>query len=155
MNKEQLIDAVRDYLDEEGFRYEYNAEKNFLKLGFNVKCKLKSVRVFWEFREHSYLVYSVAPINADKDNLGEIMKYLTMANFGLVAGNFELDCRDGEVRYKSFVDAEGLEKLSHEVIDRSLDVCLAMMQRYGDGIAALVMGFSDADTEIKKVEGED
>ena len=27
-----------------------------------------------------------------------------------------------------------------------------MMDRYGDGIAALALGFSDAETEIKKAE---
>ena len=30
-----------------------------------------------------------------------------------------------------------------------------MMDRYGDGIAALALGFSDADTEIRKAEHTD
>jgi hypothetical protein len=30
-----------------------------------------------------------------------------------------------------------------------------MMDRYGDGIAALAFGFSDAETEIKKAEQSD
>lgn len=154
METEEMIDAVRDYLDESGYHYEYNAEDKFMKLGFNIKCRLKSVRIFWEFRKHSYVVYAIAPINADKDNLGEMLRYIAMANYGLYNGNFELDCRDGEIRYKSYVDTEGLEKLSREIIDTSLDVCLFMMRRYGDGIAALAMGFSDAETEIKKAEDD-
>lgn len=28
------------------------------------------------------------------------------------------------------------------------------MERYGNGIAAIAMGFSDAETEIKKAEGD-
>ena len=34
-----------------------------------------------------------------------MMKYLTLANYGVVNGNFEMDLSDGEIRYKSYVDA--------------------------------------------------
>lgn len=152
MDKESAIDAVRDYLDGEGFRYEYVAEKQYIKLGFNIKSKLKSARVFWEFRKFGYVVYTVAPVCGDKDNLGELLKYVAMANFGLMNGNFEVDCSDGEIRYKSYVEFDNLGSLPKEIIDSSLDVGLAMMGRYGDGLAALAMGFSDAETEIKKAE---
>ena len=154
MTKEDMVDAVRDYIDGEGYRYEYDAEHQMLKLGFTLKCKLKNVRLFWEFTDKGYIVYSVSPINADKDNLGEMAKYLHMANYGLINGNFELDYRDGEVRYKCHVCTDGLDSVSKEILERSLDVGIAMMNRYGDGIAALALGFSDADAEIKKIEGE-
>ncbi len=78
-----------------------------------------------------------------------------MANYGLVNGNFELDLRDGEIRYKTYVNCDGLESLSEAVIQDSIYVGCVMMDRYGDGIAALAMGFSDADTEIKKAEHRD
>jgi len=155
METDALIDAVRDYLDEEGYHYEFDAEDKSLELRFNIKCKLKNVRIFWRFKREGYIVYAIAPINADKDDLGEMLRYIAMANYGLYRGNFEVDCSDGEVRYKCHVSAEGLESLSRDVIDISLDVCISMMNRYGDGIAALAMGFSDADTEIKKAEAED
>lgn len=155
METDALIDAVRDYLDDEGYRYDYDAEDQALTLGFNVKCKLKNVRVYWEFKKHGYIVYVISPLNADKDDLGEMLRYVAMANYGLYRGNFEIDCHDGEVRYKSYVSAEGLESLSREVIDISLDVGIAMMERYGNGIAALALGFSDAETEIKKAEEDE
>lgn len=155
METEALIDAVRDYLDDEGYRYDYDAEDQSLELRFNVKCKLKSVRIYWTFKKAGYIVYAIAPITADKDDLGEMLRYVAMANWGLYRGNFEVDCRDGEVRYKCHVSAEGLESLSREVIDISLDVCISMFNRYGDGIAALAMGFSDAETEIKKAESDE
>ena len=36
-------------------------------------------------------------------------EFLTRANYGLRIGNFEMDFEDGEVRYKSSVDFEGIE----------------------------------------------
>ena len=64
--------------------------------------------------------------------------------------DFNLDVRDGEIRYKTFVNCDGLESLSSVVIADSVYACCAMMDRYGDGIAALALGFSDADTEIEE-----
>lgn len=155
MEQEQIVDAVRDWLDGDDWKYEYNAEKHLIKMGITLKSKIKSGRIFIDVRKDSYIVYLYAPINGDKDNLGELIKYLTMANYGLYNGNFELDVNDGEIRYKTFVNCDGLASLSPEVIQDSICLPCAMMDRYGNGIAALALGFSDADTEIKKAEGKD
>jgi hypothetical protein len=53
------------------------------------------------------------------------------------------------------VNCDGLQSLSPAVIQDSIYVGCLMMDRYGDGIAALALGFSDADTEIKKAEHRD
>ncbi len=152
MNKEQLTDAVRDFLDEKDVHYEYDAENSVLQMGFGVKSKLKNVRVVVIVRDTAYSVLTICPLNADKDNPVEMMKYLTLANYGLMNGNFELDLSDGEIRYKTYVDADGLESVPAVIIEWSLFVGMAMMDRFGDGIAALSFGFSDAETEFKKVQ---
>jgi hypothetical protein len=155
MEQEQIVDAVRDWLDGDDWNYDYNAEKHQIRTGVSLKSKIKSGRIRIDIKDDCYLVYLYAPINGDKDNLGELTKYLTMANYGLYNGNFELDVRDGEIRYKTFVNCDGLDSLSSEVIKDSIYFSCFMMDRYGDGIAALALGFSDADTEIKKAEHTD
>ena len=155
MNQEQIVDAIRKWLDDDDWHYEYNAEKHLFKMGISLKSKIKSGRIFIDVKKDSYVVYLYAPIGGDKENLAELTKYLTMANYGLLNGNFELDVRDGEVRYKTYVNCDGLEALSSAVIQDSVYVGCIMMDRYGDGIAALALGFSDAETEIKKAEKSD
>ncbi len=155
MEREQIVDAVRDWLDNDDWRYEYIAEKQLIKMGVNLNSKIRTGNIFIDFKEESYLVYLYSPINGDKQDLEELTKYLTMANYGLVNGNFELDLRDGEIRYKSYVNCKGLDSLPVEVIKDSVLVGCFMMDRYGNGIAALALGFSDAETEIKKAEGHD
>ena len=152
MEKSAVIDAVRDFLDDEGYRYEYNVEREFLRLGFRVNCKLKKVRVIIDIKDFGFVVYAIPEISADKDTIAELSKYLTMANYGILNGNFELDYDDGEVRYKSWVGTEYLESLPRDMIDEPLSVSLMMVERYGDGIAAIAMGFSDAKAEIAKAE---
>ena len=62
----------------------------------------------------------------------------------------------GEIyAYSGYVDCDGLETLPKELFDDGINACWAMMDRYGNGFAALAMGFSDVDTEIKKAEGDE
>ena len=155
MNREQMVDAVRDWLDGDDWHYEYMAEKQLIKMGISLKSKIKSGTIFIDFKEDCYLVYLYAPISGDKDNLDELTKYLTMVNYGLFNGNFELDVNDGEIRYKTYVNCDELETLPDQIIKDSIYVGCVMMDRYGDGIAALALGFSDAETEINKAEHRD
>ena len=154
METEAIIDAVRDFLDADDWHYEFDAEHGVIRAGVTLRCKLKNARMFIRFRKTDYNVLMVAPISADPNNIGEVLRYTAQANYGLASGNFEVDVTDGEIRYKSYVDCDGLETLPKDIILGSINVCWAMMERYGNGFAALAMGFSDADTEIKKAEGE-
>ena len=154
MEKEAIIDAVRDFLDADDWHYEYDAEHSVIRAGVTLKCKLKSARMFIRFRDTDYNVYMVAPISADPAKLGEVLRFTAQANYGLASGNFEVDVDDGEIRYKSYVDCDGLETLPKEFFDDGINACWSMMERYGNGFAALAMGFSDADTEIKKAEAD-
>ena len=159
MEMEQAIDAVRDYLDEQDYRYEYNPERHCLLLGFALPCKLRNTRISVGFHEQGYAVSAMSPLSAAPDNLQEMLRYLAMANYSLLDGGFEIDVHDGEISYRCYVGTRGLGELPPEIIEESLTVPCAMLVRYGNGIAALAMGFSDAETEIKKadeaVEGED
>ena len=155
METEAMIDAVRDFLDADDWHYEFDAEHNVIRAGVVLKCKMKHANMVIRFCQTDYNVYMIAPISADPENLGEVLRYTALANYGLASGNFEVDVEDGEIRYKSYVDCDGLETLPEELFDDGINACWAMMDRYGDGFAALAMGFSDADTEIKKAEPSD
>ena len=153
MEREQIIDAVRDWLDQDDWRYEFDAEETLIRLNLTLTSKIKKAHIVFLFKEDCYTLYATAPINGDTDDLTELNKFIAMANYGLRNGNFELDFRDGEIRYKTFVNCDGLETLPEEIIKDSVLAACFTLDRYGDGLAALAMGFSDAETEIKKVEG--
>ena len=124
MKTEQIIDVVRDYLDDEGLKYDFNAERNVIRLGFNLKCRLKEVELFVKIKEDYYLVQAEVPLNGDPKDLGELLKYLAMANFGLIVGNFEIDVEDGQVRYKTYVPWSCCQSRSLKRAFSALAVCL-------------------------------
>ena len=152
MRTEAIVEAIGDFLDNDDWKYEYLGEKTLFKMGVSLRCRLQSTRLYIDVKKDAYLVYAISPISGNDDTITELMRYITRANYALISGNFELDVRDGEVRYKTYVNCDGLNELSREVIRDSIYVPCAMMNKYGDGIAAIAMGYSDADTEIKKAE---
>ena len=155
MDTEAIVDAVRDFLDDDDWKYEYDAERHVIRAGIVLDCKLKHADLRIKVRQTCYNVYISLKINADKDTLPDVIRYATMANYGLISGNFEVDVEDGEVRYKTFVDTQGLDVLPPEVVKGSIYRGWNTVERYGDGLAALIMGFSDVETEIEKAEKRD
>ena len=152
MDSEEIVDAVRDFLDDDDWKYEYDAERKIIRADIILDCKLKHASLRIKVRETSYNVYISLPINADKDTLPNVIRYTTMANYGLIPGNFEVDVEDGEVRFRTFVNADGLSGLPTAVIKDSIYCGWNIVEHYGDGLAALIMGFSDVETEIEKAE---
>ena len=155
MDKEQIIDAVRNYLDEHDIHYEYHAETENLTMGFSLDCKLRNLRMWWDFLDKGYILYGISPVTASPDNLGEVLKYAAMVNYGLIPGNIEVDLRDGEIRSKTWVPLGDVEKLSEDTIYGSFAFTFSIFERFGNGFAALALGFSDAETEYKKTIGPD
>lgn len=152
MDTEAIVDAVRDFLDDDDWKYEYDAERKVIRADIVLDCKLKHASLRIKVRETSYNVYITLPISADRDTLPNVVRYTTMANYGLIPGCFEVDVEDGEVRFRSYVDADGLTALPKEVVKGSIYRGWNIVERYGDGLAALIMGFSDVETEIEKAE---
>ena len=85
------------------------------------------------------LLYSVCPLRVPPDRRAEVSQFLTRANYGLAAGNFELDFEDGEVRYKTVLQIEG-DALDPTVLKRSVRSNGLAMETYLPGIGAVITG---------------
>ena len=83
--------------------------------------------------------------------MAAVCEYLTRANYGLTIGNFELDHRDGEVRYKVSCNVrEGLP--GEDAVDDLIAMPVAMFNKYGNGFLAVNMGFSTPEDAAAQAE---
>ena len=159
MNKhysKEIAEVVHNFLTKDDWNFEFQEEKGIFRFGLNLKGKIRNVQYIVGIHETDFNVYGLVPISAehrDDNMMQQLAEFLHRANYGLRNGNFEMDMDDGEVRYKVYVNAKGLSDIPDEIIEDSIMLPVVMMDRYGDGIAALMFGFSDPVTEIKKVEG--
>ncbi len=152
MERELMIDRVREHLESNGIRFNFEEERQIFRFGITTHNKIRSLNMVIHFTSQEMVVLAVCPLAADVASADEVMRYLTMANYGLRNGNFEMDLNDGEVRYKSYVNTEGYDELPDCQIRKAVVIPVAMFDRFGDGLAALLMGFSDATTEMRKVK---
>ena len=123
MEKQDIIDAIRNVLDDDEWNYDLETDREdgpIIRTGCRIGGKLRNISEVIDFGDTFFLVFALCPIHADPENLVELSKYLHMANYGLVLGNFELDHRDGEIRYKAMVDCNGLDAIPSAIIDRAI-----------------------------------
>lgn len=152
LTKSDLILAVRNYLDKNDWHYKYDSEKQRITCGVSLESKLKHADMTVIFNDNGFTVYGTSQLSADNSSMAEVAKYLHGANYGLRNGNFELDFRDGEVRYKVYVNTKTLTSLPNDIIDDAVLLPFIMLDKYGNGLAAVIMGFSSADDALKTAE---
>ncbi|MEM9454762.1 MAG: YbjN domain-containing protein [Myxococcota bacterium] len=97
------------------------------------------------------MFYSVLTEQAAPARVHEVMRFVTMANYGLPVGNFELDLDDGEVRFKTSIDLENLE-LTGQVCRNVVELNLMLMELYYDGAIAVIRGERTAAEAIAAIE---
>ena len=146
--------AIERYFKENDWNYTFLEDKQCLKAGVNLKCKLKETQLMIRLREDHYIVYATINVNADEDCRQQVAEYITRANYGLKWGNFEMDMRDGEIRYKVLVDCgTNCDCLpTSSVIENSIYLPAQMMQKYGNGMLAVMYGFKSPAEAIEEAE---
>lgn len=154
MTLEQNRDAVKNFLDNDDWNYQFNEENGCFEFALNLECKLRQIKYFVDVKERCIVVYAVAPLSADSESCGAVAEYLTRVNYGLLYANFEMDYNDGEVRLKDTILTEGLEEVPFETVSHAVYMVARLFEQYGNGLAAVMMGFSDPETEVEKAEAE-
>ena len=135
-----IAEAVKDYLTEDDWHFEFDEDDGQIDLGLSLKGRIRKIRMVISIHESDYNVIAISPLSADKDQpeeMQKMMEFICRANYGLRDGNFEFDCRDGEIRYKCYVPCNGSAP-ERKIIARSIHCPAAMFMRYGEGIVQIL-----------------
>lgn len=150
-----ISNAIKKFLTENDWRFSFDDRSGLFKFGLSLKGQIKSVNYIIDVKDDAFLVYAVSPLGADEGNekmMAAMAEFVCRVNYGLRNGNFELDMRDGEIRYKSFVDCDGITPTA-EMVYNSISCPAAMFNRYGAGIVDIIFDNSTAKDAIDKCEG--
>lgn len=145
-----MFDAVVAFFEEDDWRYDVMPDRNCLRLGFSGKNA--NFICFAEAHEQieTFAFYSVYPLKVPENKRLPAAEYLTRANYGLFIGNFELDFRDGEVRFKTSVDAEGTEITT--LIKRLVYANVMMADKYFHGLMQVIYSEMEPKLAIEQAE---
>ena len=151
----EIANAVKEFLVNDDWHFSFDEKSGVFKFGLCIDSKIK--KIDYQIRVHNddYTVYAFSPVGADTDDRDMMLKmaeFVCRANYGLRRGNFELDMRDGEIRYKTYVDCHGGMTPSNTVVKGSIYCCASMFDTYAPGILDIIFGDSTAKTAVEKCE---
>ena len=152
---EDITDAIRSFLDDGDWNYHFQEEKGIFRFGLNLKCRIRNIQYIIDVDNTDYNVYGFISLYAnhhDQNEMAQMAEFLCRANYGLRNGNFELDFRDGEIRYKCYVDCQGLDAPTEEMVKHSVYCPAAMFERYGNGILQILFAGMSAEEAISLCE---
>ena len=150
----RIMTALMAFFDEEKWSYTQHEDRPILKLGFTGKNG--NWTCFAQVREadEQFVFYSICPLSVPERKRLAVAEFLTRANYGLIIGNFEMDLDDGEIRYKSSLDAESSE-LSTGMIKNAVYASVLMMDKYLPGIVTVLGGNTTPKAAIDEIEADD
>jgi hypothetical protein len=152
LNGWRAFATLSEFLHDDGWHPQQLGDKTIFRVYFSgdhgdVRCYAQ-IRVDLE----QFLFYAVAPVKAPEEVRLAVAEYITRANFGLRIGNFELDCANGEVRYKSSLDFE-TETLTPKLIKNAIYPAVHTMDFYLPGLLTVMYGNKTPEEAIEETEG--
>jgi len=153
----RIFNAVVDYLSEDDWMSTVLEGESTLMLSF--RGRSGSWQCFGRADEEKecFCFYSVLPSHAAEEKRATVAEYINRANYGLIIGNFEMDYRDGQVRYKTSLDVED-SAATRELVRHIVYANVTAMDRYLPGILAVIAGSkspADAVAEIDDTKEPD
>jgi hypothetical protein len=103
--------------------------------------------------EEILLIYVVSMMKVPELRRRQMAEYITRANYNLKLGNFELDFKDGELRYKCTLLYDSTFPQSDAIVGKNFMAAVNTMERYLAG--AMAVSFGNIDPKIACSLAED
>ncbi len=147
----EIADAVSMFLHEDDWKFSEVDDDGIIRTGIRIESKLKSADIYINVLKDSFVVVSVPALKADKDCINEMAEFITRANYGLNHGNFEMDYKDGEIRYKTSMYCGNIIP-THEQIKAAIYINISTLDDYGNGIAMVAFGMGTPEEAVESCE---
>lgn len=141
LNATTLFGRLVDWFDRNDWHYDEHRGEEESWLSARVSCDNGKWRLIAKANEEMRQVYffAVLDINIPEDRRMAVAEFITRANFSKRIGFFEMDWRDGEIRFNvSFAIADG--ELTDVQIEQAVDGVLNGMDRYFVALMGVVYG---------------
>lgn len=148
ITKTAITEAVRNFLDENEFRYDYNEDRNTFSLTIGLRGMIKTAKVRIEVLNTAIYVGTSLAVYADPENKAQLRRmaeFICRVNYWLRNGGFEFDHNDGEIKYKIFQICT--EPPTDDMITSIISCQCSMIDTYSSGIIRILAG----ECNIKEV----
>lgn len=130
-------------------------------LGYTAEAVAPTLRRLWVGGEHadyrlilssderhgSLVCWCYLPARVPETRRAAMAEALARLNHGLPIGNFDLDARDGELRFRYGADVEG-ETLEGRLVVNMIGLSLHACERFHDALMAVAFGMAEPEATI-------
>jgi hypothetical protein len=121
--------ALIDHFEAHDINYSSNSEERRAWFTMNSGSALQKCSFRFDSTGDALQIYIQYPVLVKEKFRMAAMEFITRANYGLVIGNFEMDVKDGEIRYHvSHLMENG--QLTDETIRRLFGTAMGTSERY-------------------------
>ncbi len=121
--------ALTDHFETHGIRYSCKREERRAWFPMNSGSALQKCSFRFDKTGDVLQIFIQYPVMVKERFRPAAMEFITRANYGLVMGNFEMDAKDGEIRYHvSHLMEDGI--LTDETIRRLFGTAMGTADRY-------------------------
>lgn len=147
-----LLDKLVGFFESDDWNFSRVEGRDMLRMGFGGDNGRWTLLAQAREEADQVVIYSLFPSNAPENTRAEVSRFLHMANYGLMVGNFEFDWSDGEVRYKTSVMVSA-EQLTDELIRHLVYPNVLTLDRYFPGVMGIIYAGRTAEDCIREIEG--
>ena len=148
----RIFDATAEFLQNDNWPVTVVEDRLILRTGFNGDHGEFSCYAQAREEQEQFAFYSIFPVKINQKDHYTVMQFITLANFGMIIGNFELDLSDGEVRYKTSVDLEGVD-IQAGMLRNLVYANVLTMDKYFTGLMRVIYGGIMPEDAINEIEG--
>lgn len=136
---DQLRNVVKEYLEQEGYSYEFDEEYQAFTLDFSLDCTLDAVPVTIFLYDDMVSVSVDSPLQIAEEYFEKAAIFTTLVNNDIYYAQFRIDRDSGCLTCRS---CQMIETVVPDVqeINTLLIMPLVYMEKYGDGIARISAG---------------
>lgn len=152
----KIVEAIKQHLEEEDIkRVSFDESSGTFSFIINIKGPISICQFLIKVREEDFSVFAFSPLRPTPDKPDTMIKmaeFITRANYGMKSGCFDLDLRDGELRFRCYVNCEENQIPNQSVIRASIGVPAAMLRLYAPGIIAVIFNGMDPESAVEMCE---
>ena len=148
-----MLDHVEAVLKAADIHARRNEDPPVLVFSFDGDGQTWPVMILANAKAQSFVVYSRSPVRCPPDRLPEMYDFLHRCNRGFPRGAFEIDGKDGEIRFRVGLDTR-YATLSEEAIKANIRLNVSLFQHGLRGILAVATGGMSADEAIRMLESK-
>jgi len=145
-----LLKSAKEYLEDDGWTFELLETHSTIAFGFEGRNGKWHCMIQTREKENQLIFYSSLENGIPEFVIEKIMRFITIVNYRLVVGNFEMDISDGELNYKTALDLDEVDP-PPSLIRNMIQTNLATFDRHLLGITAIIEG-SSVDSALDIIE---